>query len=59
MIAHETEMSRHCSKTFPSGKRSGIDDKTREMSSFSNVWIDRLREFHKVTLLKSGLWSNV
>jgi hypothetical protein len=59
VISHETEVGRHGSETFPSRECRGIDDKTRETSGFSNVWVDRFREFHKVALLESGLWSHV
>src|ERR1035437_1207096 len=59
VISHEAEVGRHCAQAFPSGKRWGLDDKSRELSGFSNVWVDRFRKLHKVALLKCGLWSQI
>ena len=54
MIFHEAEVGRHRSKTFPAGKRMGLDDEAGEPTCFFNLGVDRSCELNKVALLERG-----
>jgi len=58
MIANEAKVGDHRPQTLPSGERRGVNDEAGKTAGCLDVWIDRLRELHKVVLLERRFWSH-
>src|SRR5262245_25478162 len=59
MISNKAKLVDHRPKTLPSRQPRSFDDEARKTAGCLDVWVDGLREVHKVVLFDRRFWLHV
>ena len=59
MLSNKTDMGDQGTETLPARKCWRFDNETPQAATGFNEWINFLREFHEIGLLKRGLGAHI